>query len=129
MKSTALILSILAMLSVWSVSPAFACNCGKKTDAGNQVSSCGCQHHSGGGCGGGGNIVDTCGAPEQSVSSDETLEIKNTVCPVSGKPIGSMGAGVTYMYGGKTFQLCCGGCVERFKSDPEKYFQKLETIK
>ena len=115
MKRRYFVVSILTFLFILSVSPVMACNCGKKTDTGNQVSSC--QDHGGGGC---------C-SHEQSACSEKILEIKNTNCPVSGRTIGSMGKGATYTYKGKTYQLCCSGCIDQFKADPEKYIQKIEV--
>ncbi len=93
----------------------FACSCcGKKAEAAQSTSSC--QNSCSAGCG---NADATC--------SEKALEVKNTNCPVSGQPIGSMGDGVSVTHNGKTYQLCCAGCVERFKAYPEQYIQKMET--
>jgi YHS domain-containing protein len=33
---------------------------------------------------------------------------------------------VTYEYKGKIFNLCCPGCIEAFKADPERYSARVE---
>lgn len=51
--------------------------------------------------------------------------VGNTVCPVSGDKI-SQKTKVTYEYKGKVYNLCCAGCIEPFKKDPEKYVKIAE---
>jgi YHS domain-containing protein len=51
----------------------------------------------------------------------------NKFCPVSGRQIGVMGPGVTVQYNGKTYHLCCGGCISTFQSNPEKYSKIAES--
>jgi YHS domain-containing protein len=55
-----------------------------------------------------------------------TIDVANKICPVSGKPIGSMGEGVMYKYAGKIYHLCCAGCVDKFKMDPETFIKKIK---
>ena len=63
----------------------------------------------------------------QSVAqSMQPVEVVNKHCPVSGREIGVMGPGVKETYNGKTYHLCCGGCVRTFESDPEKYSKIAE---
>ena len=52
----------------------------------------------------------------------------NKVCSVSGEKIDER-TKVTYQYEGKTYNFCCGNCVEEFKKDPEKYIKKIEEEK
>ena len=52
-------------------------------------------------------------------------EVGNTICPVSGGKIDE-GTKATYEYQGKIYNLCCAGCIEEFKSNPEKYVKKVE---
>ena len=54
-------------------------------------------------------------------SSTEAANAKNLICPVSGQEIGSMGPAVHYEYNGKVYNLCCSGCVEVFKENPQEY--------
>jgi YHS domain-containing protein len=44
------------------------------------------------------------------------------ICPVSG---GKIDPKVFTEYQGKKVYFCCGGCIEPFKKDPEKYVKKL----
>lgn len=55
----------------------------------------------------------------------KSVLVGNTICPVSGENIGT-DEGMkpeTYEYKGKVYNLCCLGCVGKFKADPEKYSQ------
>ena len=52
--------------------------------------------------------------------------VTQTICPVSGEELGSMGDAVTVTHAGRTVQLCCKSCVKKFKADPEKYLAKLD---
>lgn len=54
------------------------------------------------------------------------IEVGNSVCPVSGEKVGTMGPVVKYEYKGKIYNLCCEGCVSSFKKDPEKYVAIVE---
>jgi YHS domain-containing protein len=66
----------------------------------------------GGGC---------CGLNRTKTFSANAVYIANKICPVSGRPIGVMGPGVQEEYHHKVYHLCCGGCVNTFESNPEKY--------
>ena len=59
----------------------------------------------------------------------EPVDEGNKVCPVSGKPIGTMGEGKTVEYNGKMYHLCCDMCEKDFNADPEKYIKLLEETK
>jgi hypothetical protein len=48
------------------------------------------------------------------------------VCVVSGEKLGSMGKPVVIKHEGREVQLCCPGCIEKFKQDPAKYLKKLD---
>ena len=99
--------AVLIMMSL--VSMAFACNCGKSK--GTAIpQSCQCTE-------------DSCGASVDSVVKDAE-QVNNELCPVSGRPIGSMGEGVISVYEGKAYQLCCVGCVKVFQKEPDKYLKK-----
>lgn len=60
-------------------------------------------------------------------SSMQPADAGNTFCPVSGRPIGVMGPGAKVQYNGKTYHLCCGGCISTFNNNPEKYSKIAET--
>jgi len=51
---------------------------------------------------------------------------KRVICPVSGEEI-DKGSQLTYDYEGKVYDLCCADCLEKFKTDPEKYIGKLNA--
>lgn len=54
------------------------------------------------------------------------VEVGNKICPVSGQKVGEMGPAVKVEHNGKIYNLCCPGCVEMFKADPDKYIKKVE---
>jgi YHS domain-containing protein len=58
--------------------------------------------------------------------ADRALALKQKICPVSDEPLGSMGKPVKLEIKGRTVFLCCGGCEEDFKKDPDKYLAKLD---
>jgi len=45
------------------------------------------------------------------------------ICPVMRTRLGE-GAGYEVEYKGKTYHLCCMGCVRQFKNDSEKYIHQ-----
>lgn len=53
-------------------------------------------------------------------------EAGNKICPVSGQKAGEMGQAVKVEHNGKMYNLCCSGCVEIFKADPDKYVKIVE---
>lgn len=52
---------------------------------------------------------------------EEMKEAGNTICPVDGEKIGSMGEAVKIEHEGKIYNLCCAACEMKFKEDPDKY--------
>ncbi|TWU39459.1 hypothetical protein [Novipirellula artificiosorum] len=46
---------------------------------------------------------------------------RQKICPVSGKPLGSMGDPVAVDVNGQQVFVCCAGCVAAVKSNPAKY--------
>ncbi len=46
---------------------------------------------------------------------------RQKICPVSGKPLGSMGDPVAVDVNGQRVFVCCAGCVGAVKSNPAKY--------
>lgn len=49
-----------------------------------------------------------------------------SVCPVTGKALGSMGEPVVRKYEGREVRFCCDRCVPRFESDLQASFSKLD---
>lgn len=62
------------------------------------------------------------GAEESAESKDS---ITQTVCPVSGEELGSMGEPVVMTHDGKEVKLCCKNCIEKFEADPAKYASQV----
>jgi YHS domain-containing protein len=58
--------------------------------------------------------------------ADRALALKQKVCPVSGELLGSMGKPFKVTVKGQTFFLCCDGCQDDLKKDPDKYLAKLK---
>ncbi len=65
------------------------------------------------------NEVATVPASEQQLAAAAIARQK--ICPVSGKPLGSMGDPVAVDVNGQKLYVCCAGCVNAVKSDPAKY--------
>jgi YHS domain-containing protein len=58
-------------------------------------------------------------------AEDRAAAEKQGVCPVSGEKLGSMGTPYKVTVKGRTVFLCCDGCEEDLKKDPDKYLAKL----
>jgi len=56
---------------------------------------------------------------------DQKLAAQQKVCPITGLQLGSMGVPVKITLKGQTVFLCCPGCVEAAKKDPEKTLKKI----
>jgi len=50
---------------------------------------------------------------------------QQTVCPVSGEALGSMGDPIVVTHESKEVKLCCKSCIKDFKADPAKYTAKV----
>ncbi len=60
----------------------------------------------------------------------QATPLNNMNCPVSKMPVGSMEPGAALVYNGIKIGLCCAGCEETFKTDPEGFLQKArESVK
>lgn len=113
MRKSLVVILLSLVITGFMVSTALACGCGGGKQKQESQMSCQC------GAGSCGSVADS--------AVNTSQEVNNTICPVSGKPIGSMGEGVSQSYNGKTYKLCCGACVKPFKKDPEKYIRKIKT--
>lgn len=58
---------------------------------------------------------------------DRALAEKQKVCPVSGEPLGSMGRPYKVTVKGQEVFLCCQGCEDKIKENPEEYLAKLSN--
>lgn len=59
--------------------------------------------------------------------NDRQLALKQRVCPVAGGLLGSMGTPEKLVVEGREVFICCEGCEEKLRSDPEKYFAKIDS--
>lgn len=58
--------------------------------------------------------------------AEQEAALQQEICPVSEKPLGSMGKPGKVTVKDQEVFVCCGGCVDPVKQDPEKYLAKLE---
>lgn len=56
-------------------------------------------------------------------AADRVLAIAQKTCPVTKKPLGSMGTPIKLTVAGKSVFVCCDGCIETLQSKPEKYMK------
>jgi len=57
---------------------------------------------------------------------DRSLASEQATCPVSGKPLGSMGTPIRVVARGRTVFLCCAGCSGPIEKLPDKYLARLK---
>ncbi len=55
----------------------------------------------------------------------QKLASTQRICPVSGKPLGSMDVPEAVDIDGRTVLICCAHCETALKSNPEKYLAKI----
>lgn len=71
--------------------------------------------------------VSTVPASQQQLAAAAIARQK--ICPVSGKPLGSMGEPVAVNVNGQTVYACCSGCVKTIQATPAKYASgRLEIV-
>lgn len=59
-------------------------------------------------------------------AAEQDAAIKQGVCPVSGEHLGNMGKPFKITAEGRTFYLCCDGCLPDVKKDPKAIIAKLD---
>jgi hypothetical protein len=59
-------------------------------------------------------------------ADEQEAALKQAVCPVSGDPLGDMGTPFKITKEGRTFYLCCDGCVPKVERDPKAIIAKLD---
>lgn len=62
---------------------------------------------------------------ESLPAADRPLARLQRTCPVTGKPLGSMGVPPRVEVRGRPVFLCCKGCSSAIENDPEKYLARL----
>ncbi len=65
-------------------------------------------------------------ADEPQQQEAKAINVGNKICPIMGNKIPE-GHEITVEHKGKVYNLCCAGCIDKFKSDPEKYVEKVEA--
>ena len=58
--------------------------------------------------------------------ADRALAELQKTCPVTGKPLGSMGMPPRIEVNGRPVFVCCDGCTDRLKAQPEKFLSQLK---
>ncbi len=61
-------------------------------------------------------------------AADRALAEKQKYCPKTGELLGSMGKPYKIKLNGRDVFLCCDGCEEAVKKDPDKYLKKLDEL-
>ena len=59
-------------------------------------------------------------------SDDLKLALQQKICPVTDKPLGSMGTPIKVTVKDQAVFVCCDGCVDSVKNEPDKYLAKLK---
>ena len=57
----------------------------------------------------------------QLSTTDRALAEKQKICPVSNDPLGAMGKPIKLTVQGQDVFICCKGCEEPLREEPEKY--------
>jgi YHS domain-containing protein len=58
-------------------------------------------------------------ATQPTIPPFQAVDLRNTVCPVSGDKVGD--SSQVEVYDGKIYHLCCDDCHKDFEKDPGKY--------
>ena len=59
---------------------------------------------------------------------DQKLAAQQKSCPITGLLLGSMGVPVKITLKGQPVFLCCPGCLDEAKKDPEKTLKKIAEL-
>jgi Cu(I)/Ag(I) efflux system membrane fusion protein len=67
------------------------------------------------------------GSLKQGISrEDQALIDKQRICPVTELPLDSMGGPISVQVSGRKVFICCAGCEQRLKAEPDKYLTRLK---
>jgi multidrug efflux pump subunit AcrA (membrane-fusion protein) len=61
--------------------------------------------------------------------ADQRLIKAQRLCPITGRPLGSMGTPVKVMIQGQAIFLCCDGCRQKALDHPSQTLKKVENLK
>lgn len=59
----------------------------------------------------------------KEIKAEPEAKTFNAICPISGEKVDP--SAPTVEYKGKKIGFCCGGCIDKFKADPEKALSHL----
>lgn len=59
-------------------------------------------------------------------AEDRALAEQQKLCPVSGEPLGAMGAPIKIDVKGQPVFICCEGCKKDLLAKPDEYLAKLK---
>jgi YHS domain-containing protein len=62
-------------------------------------------------------------SPQASTQPSAAIDLRNTICPVSGDKVGD--SNLVEVYGGKVYHLCCPDCHKDIEKDPGKYVKAV----
>lgn len=71
--------------------------------------------------------AEVAAAREELPEADRQLVAAQKVCPVSGKSLGAMGKPIKVTVDGRDVFICCEGCEEPLKSEPQKHLATLDS--
>lgn len=70
--------------------------------------------------------ADVTAALAELSAEDRVLAENQKICPVSGEPLGAMGAPIKLDVKGQPVFICCEGCKDKLLSKPDEYLAKLK---
>jgi YHS domain-containing protein len=70
-------------------------------------------------------VVANQDSPQANTPKADPYDGQKT-CPVSGKNLGTMGKPIAVKVGGKTYYLCCRGCLATFNANQAVYTAKVD---
>jgi Ni/Co efflux regulator RcnB len=108
---------VCAMLALsLSAGPAFA----QDTTSGTQETSGTKKHHKK-------KDKDKANKADAGAAKTGDVAVNNTVCPVSGQSVSSMGKPTTVTYKGQTVNLCCAACKDKFMANADANLEKAKA--
>jgi Cu(I)/Ag(I) efflux system membrane fusion protein len=67
--------------------------------------------------------------PSEASPTDKSLIADQKTCPITGKPLGSMGPPAKVTLNGKPVFLCCSGCEDDAKAETAATLKKVNELK
>lgn len=108
------LIAVVFLLGITKLSLAMMCGShGEKQTSHRQLAQAHTEHEQG----------TTVAAKEGTL--EEAVNVGNKICPVMGEKVAEGEAAVTYEYEGKIYNFCCPMCVDSFKSEPQKYIDRV----